>query len=199
MRSDGARTSVRCGPRHWKQPPDWITSEDREVLPLPPFIPIAFKQKGVGLCGHGFRGRLQFFVARAIETIEAGSVLYVQHKYNSAVADNFARDEFFGADRKLDMKAKIKVSVKEVQKLSANAKKAVGATGGPSFGAGATRPRPPRRNRGGGASGGDRSLPHGFAKPGANAPGEQLGNKKGEIVCFKCQEKGHFARDCPNK
>ncbi len=52
MRSDGARASVRCVPRQWKQPPDWITAEDREVLPLPPFIPIAFWHKGMGLCGH---------------------------------------------------------------------------------------------------------------------------------------------------
>jgi hypothetical protein len=52
MRSDGARASVHCGPRQWKQPPGWITAEDREVLPLPPFLPIAFWHKGVGLCGH---------------------------------------------------------------------------------------------------------------------------------------------------
>ena len=147
----------------------------------------------------GFRGYLQFFVARAIEMIEPGAALYVQHKYNSAVPESFVGDELFGADHKLDMKARMMAFVKEVQKLSADAKKAVGVAGGPSFGAGAKRPRPPRRNRGGGAGGGDRSLPPGFAKPGANAPGEELGNKKGEIVCFKCQEKGHFARDCPNK
>jgi hypothetical protein len=42
MRSDGARASVRRGPRQWKQPPGWITAEDREVLPLSPFVPIAF-------------------------------------------------------------------------------------------------------------------------------------------------------------
>ena len=45
---------------------------------------------------------------------EAGAALYVQHKYNSAVEENFAGDEFFGADRKLDMKARMKASVKEV-------------------------------------------------------------------------------------
>ncbi len=111
-------------------------------------------------------------VARAIEKIEPGAALYVHPKYNSAVADNFAGDEFFGADGKLDMKARMKASVKEIHKLSADAKKAVGATGGPAFGAGAKRPRPPRRNRGGGDGGGDRSLPPGFAKPGANAPRE---------------------------
>ncbi len=54
---------------------------------------------------------------------EAGAVLYVQHTYSAAVADNFAGDEFFGADRKLDMKAMMKASVKEVQKLSADTKK----------------------------------------------------------------------------
>jgi hypothetical protein len=74
------------------------------------------------------------------------------------VADNFAGDESFGADRKLDMKVKMKAYVKEVQKLSADAKKAVGATGGPSFGAGAKRPMPPRRNRGGGAGVGGTAL-----------------------------------------
>ncbi len=52
MRSDGAHASVRCGPRQWNQPPGWITPEDREVLPLPSFIPIAFWHKGVGLFGH---------------------------------------------------------------------------------------------------------------------------------------------------
>jgi hypothetical protein len=129
---------------------------------------------------------LQFFVAPAIETIEPGAALYLHHKYNAVVAENFVWDEFFGADHKLDMKVRMMASVKEVQKLSADAKKAVGVAGGPFFGAGVKPPRPPRRNRGGGAGGGDRSLLLGFAKPGASAPGEQLGNKKGKIVCFKC-------------
>ena len=91
----------------------------------------------------------------------------------------------------------MRASVKEVQKLSADAKKAVGAAGGPTYGASGKRNRR-RGNRAGASGGGDRSLPPGFAKPAANNPGDQLG-KKQEIVCFKCQEKGHFARDCPNK
>ncbi len=66
---------------------------------------------------------------------EASAALYVQHKCNDAVAENFVGDEFFGADRKLDMKARMRASVKEVQKLSADAKKAVGAAGGPTYGA----------------------------------------------------------------
>ena len=70
MRSDGARASVHCGPRQWKQPPGWITAEDREVLPLPPFLPIAFWHKGVGLCGHAagasrLPGVFAAFVARS--------------------------------------------------------------------------------------------------------------------------------------
>jgi len=60
---------------------------------------------------------------------EAGATFYVMHKYNAAVAENFDGDEFFGADRKLDMKAMMRASVEEIQKLSADAKKAVGSAG----------------------------------------------------------------------
>ncbi len=95
------------------------------------------------------------------------------------------------------MKARMRAFVKEVQKLSADAKKAVGVAGWPSYGASGKRNRR-RGNRVGSAGGGDRSLPPGLAKPTANVSGDHLG-KKQEIVCFKCQEKGHFARDCPNK
>ncbi len=102
---------------------------------------------------------------------EAGAALYVHHKYNAAVAENFVGDEFFGADRKLDMKARMRVSVKEVQKLSAYAKKAVGAAGGPTYGASGKRTRR-RGNRARAAGGGDRSLPPGFGKPAANIPGD---------------------------
>ncbi len=63
---------------------------------------------------------------------EAVATLYVLHKYNAEVAENFAGDEFFGVDRKLDMKARMRASVKEVQKLSVDAKKAVGFEGSPS-------------------------------------------------------------------
>ena len=39
----------------------------------------------------------------------------------AAVAENFAWDEYLGADCKRGMKARIRASVKEVQKLSADA------------------------------------------------------------------------------
>jgi hypothetical protein len=45
---------------------------------------------------------------------EAGSGLYIQHEYNSAVSENFVGDEFFGADRKLDTKDMMRAFVKEV-------------------------------------------------------------------------------------
>ena len=156
---------------------------------LPDPLEFAEKLKGMTIC--------QALELGINQLNEAGAALYVQHKYNAAVAENFVGDEFFGADRKLDMKARMRASVKEVQKLSADAKKAVGTAGGPTYGASGKRNRR-RGNRAGAAGGGDRSLPHGFAKLAANNPGDQLG-KKQEIVCFKCREKGHFARDCPNK
>jgi len=65
---------------------------------------------------------------------EAGATPYLLHKYNAAVAENITGDEFFGADRKLNMKARMRASVKEVKKLSADAKKAVGIAGGPAYG-----------------------------------------------------------------
>ena len=65
--------------------------------------------------------------ARAHETNEA------------AVAENFVGDEVFGLDRKLDMKARRRPSVKEVHKLSADAKNAVGYTGGRTYGAAGKR------------------------------------------------------------
>ncbi len=97
------------------------------------------------------------------------------------------------------MKAMMRASVKKVEKLSADAKKSVGSAGGPSYGAAGKRSMSSRRgSRAGWAAGGDRSFPFGFIKPASNVPKEQLRNKK-EIVCFKFQEKGHFALDCHNK
>ena len=78
----------------------------------------------------------------------------------AAVAENFDGDEFFGVDRKLDIKPRRRASVKEVQKLSADAKKAVGSAGGPTYGADGKRSRSSRRgSRAGSAAGGDRSFP----------------------------------------
>jgi hypothetical protein len=91
---------------------------------------------------------------------EAGATLYVLHKYNATIAENFVKDEFFGADRKLDIKVRMKTSVKEVQKLSADANKAVGSAGGPTYGAAGKRSRSSRRGaRSGSVAGGDRSFP----------------------------------------
>ena len=90
-------------------------------------------------------------------------------------------------------------SVKEVENLSDDAKKVVGSAGGPSYGVAGKRSKSSRSGaRAGSAAGGDRSFPPGFIKRAANVHGEQLGNKK-DMMCFKFQEKGHFARDCPNK
>ena len=94
-------------------------------------------------------------------------------------SENFARDEFFVAERKLDLKDKMRASVKEVQKLPANAKKAVGSAGRPSYGVAAKRSRSSRRGaRAGSAEDGDRSFSPGFVKSVANVPGEQLGNRR---------------------
>ncbi len=78
--------------------------------------------------------------------------------------------------------------MKEVKKLSADAMKAVGVAGGPSYGASGKR-NMRRGNRDGSTGGGDRSLPPGFAKPAANVPANQLG-KKQEIVCLSAKKKG---------
>jgi len=48
--------------------------------------------------------------------------------------DNFVGDEFVGAERKLPLKDMMATSVKEAQKLSAQAKSAVGLAGAPFTG-----------------------------------------------------------------
>jgi hypothetical protein len=79
---------------------------------------------------------------------------------NAAIAEIFAWGEFFGAEQKKYLKGRMRASVKEVQKLSAKAKKAVGSVGGPSYGAAGKRSRSARRGaRNGSAAGGDRSFP----------------------------------------
>ncbi len=120
---------------------------------------------------------------------EASCALYIRHKYNQADVDNFLGDEFVGAERKLPLKDMMATSVKEVKKLSAQAKCAVKIAGGPFSGK--------SRKRGG--RGGWKELaakgnfPPGFEKT-KPAAGEQLGSKA-QVQCFKCLEKGHFARD----
>jgi hypothetical protein len=158
---------------------------------LPDPLEFSEKLKGMTICQASELGINQMN--------EADATLYVLHKYNAAVAKKIAWDELFGADCKLDMKARMRASVKEVQKLSTDAKKAVGIAGGPAYGAAGKKSRSSRRgNRARSAGGGNRSFPPGFVKPASNVFGEQLGTRK-EIVCFKCQENGHFARNCPKK
>jgi hypothetical protein len=74
-----------------------------------------------------------------------GCALYIRHKYNQAVVDNFLGDEYIRAERKQPLKECMVASVKEVQKLSRQAKAAVGFAGGPF----------PGRSRKGGGRGGN--------------------------------------------
>ncbi len=71
---------------------------------------------------------------------EAASALYIKHIYNPADVENFLGDEFFGADRSEPMKERMRTSVKEVQKLSTQAKAAAGNAGGPFGGRTPKRP-----------------------------------------------------------
>jgi hypothetical protein len=127
---------------------------------------------------------------------EVGYALYIRHKYNQAVVDNFLGDEYVGAERKQSLKERMAASVKEMQKLSQAAKTAVGIAGGPYA----------RKSRKGGRGGGGwkqpakqpSSLPPGFDKP-KPAAGGQLGGDRDPVQCFKCKEMGHVAAMCPNK
>jgi len=62
---------------------------------------------------------------------EVGCALYIKYRYNQTVVDNLLGDEFIGAERNQPLKERMATSVKEVQKLTAHALKAVGNAGGP--------------------------------------------------------------------
>ncbi len=120
--------------------------------------------------------------------------MYIKYKYNQAVVDVFLGDEFVGAERKQLLKERMATSVKEVQKQTTQALKAVGNAGGP-FG------EKRKRARGSGwkqpaKQGG--AIPPGYEKL-KPAAGGQLGGDKPPIQCYKCKEFGHVAANCPNK
>ncbi len=75
------------------------------------------------------------------ELYEAASALYIRHIYNPTFVENFMGDEFFGADRSAPMKESMRTSVKEVEKLTAQAKAAVGNARGPFGGRTPKRPK----------------------------------------------------------
>ncbi len=130
------------------------------------------------------------------ELHEAASALYIRHIYNAAIVENFLGDEFFGVDRPAPMKERMRTSVKEVQKLTAQAKAAVGNAGGPFGGRPLKRPKAKGQWKQQHASG--TYVPPGYEKTDMHAggPREKLGANT--IQWFKCKETGYYAKDCPN-
>jgi hypothetical protein len=121
---------------------------------------------------------------------EASCAMYIRHMYNQVVFDNFLGDEYVGAERKQPLKERMAASVKEVHKLSHQAKDVVGIAGGPFAGKSKKGGRGKTKQQG--------ALSPGFEKP-KPAAGGQLGGERGPMQCFKCKEMGHFAVNCSNK
>ncbi len=99
------------------------------------------------------------------ELHEAACSLYIRHKYNQAVMDSFLGDKYFGLERDDTMKVRMKASLKEVIKSSANDKAAVGLT------CGASNKKAAKKHKGGGKAvawkqflAASSSLPPGFEK-----------------------------------
>ena len=130
------------------------------------------------------------------ELHKAASALYIRHIYHPTVVENFLGDEFFGADRSAPMKVHMRTSIKEVHKLSAQAKAAVGTAGGPFGVRTLKRPKP----KGGWKQHASESyVPPAYEKTDQIACGlvEKLGANN--IHCFNCKEAWHYAKDCPKK
>ncbi len=120
--------------------------------------------------------------------------MYINYRYNHVVVDNFLGHEFVEAERKQPLKERMATLVKEMQKQTAQALKAVGNAGGPFGGK-------RKRTKGSGwkqpaKQGG--AIPPGFEKP-KPAAGGLLGGDKPPIQCYKCKEFGHVAANFPKK